>query len=126
MKKIEVGHPGMQERFDEAGTTAEVDVSSGTVAVSNWPEGRFSGGPAFLRDMAAAFPRNSAERQEAIMPKPYVIVENAGYIGERDVARFDDYWKALDALNSAYDRDEREEMHVEIAFDGPEGRTYEV
>ncbi len=63
---------------------------------------------------------------EAILAKPYVIVEQAGYVGERDVARFDDYWKALAALNADYDRDERDELHVAIAYEAPEGRTYEV
>lgn len=63
---------------------------------------------------------------EAILAKPYVIVEQAGHVGERDIDRFDDYWKALDALNSNYGRGERETMHVEIAYDAPEGRTYEV
>ena len=126
MEKIEVGHPGMQERFDAAGTTAEVDASSGMVAVSNWPKGRFSGGPTFLWDMAADFQKIDTKEQEAILAKPYVIVEQAGHVGERDIDRFDDYWKALDALNSNYGRAERKAMHVEIAYDAPEGRTYEV
>jgi hypothetical protein len=77
----------------------------------------------FKPEVTAAVDAMSAE---AILAKPYVIVENAGYVGERDVARFDDYWKALNALNADYDEDERDRLHVAIAYEAPEGRTYEI
>lgn len=58
---------------------------------------------------------------------PFVIVEHAGYEGEHDIGgKFDSYAEARDYVRKMYEPDEREQLHVEIAFDGPEGRTYEV
>ncbi len=52
-RRLITDSPELQARFDEAGTTAEIN-SRGQVAVTNWPEGKWSGGPSFLRDMAAS------------------------------------------------------------------------
>ena len=38
----------------------------------------------------------------------------------------EDYRDALAAMRKEYDRDEIDELHVAIAYDGDEGRTYEV
>jgi hypothetical protein len=58
--------------------------------------------------------------------KMYTIVENAGYIGERDISTHPSYWAACNAMSRAYDSDEIESLHVKIAFDGGEHRTYEI
>ncbi|MBF0392595.1 MAG: hypothetical protein HQL38_07925 [Alphaproteobacteria bacterium] len=56
----------------------------------------------------------------------YVIVEKSGYVGETDGPDFKDYWAALNAMQAQYTPDEIDALHVRIAYDGPEGRTYEV
>lgn len=57
----------------------------------------------------------------------YAVVENAGYVGETDRRSFKSYRQAVDWLNAEYDADERDELHVAIAADLPDGtRTYEV
>jgi hypothetical protein len=49
--------------------------------------------------------------------RKWVIVENAGYIGECDIATCSSYREALHYQNSHYDADEREELHVDIRQD---------
>ena len=56
----------------------------------------------------------------------YTIVENAGYVGECDVESHPSYWRALDRMREIYTPDEIDDLHVDIALDGPDGRTYEV
>jgi hypothetical protein len=59
--------------------------------------------------------------------RPDVIVEYAGYEGERDTNRFKSYWDALRYLNKNYDEEDRERIHPDIAKDLPDGsRTYEL
>jgi hypothetical protein len=55
----------------------------------------------------------------------YIVVENSGYEGERDVRKFPRYWPAREWVNKTYSEDEREEMHVEICKLTETGRTYE-
>lgn len=57
---------------------------------------------------------------------PYVIVEQSGYVGERDVHQTEDYWDALDWMRRNYAQEETTNLHVDIAFDSEDGRTYEV
>lgn len=56
----------------------------------------------------------------------YIVVENAGYVGERDVHECDDYWEALDWADKKYDPDELEDLHVDICSEDSDGnRSYE-
>lgn len=56
----------------------------------------------------------------------YVIVEKSGHVGETDGPAFEDYFTALFNMLAQYTPDEIDALQVRIAYDGPEGRTYEV
>lgn len=56
----------------------------------------------------------------------YVVVEKAGFVGETDVGEADTKGEAIALRNDWYSPDEVDALHVEIAYDGPEGRTYEL
>jgi hypothetical protein len=57
----------------------------------------------------------------------YTVVEQAGYVGERDLKTLDGFREANDWLALNYSPEEIEEMRIEIAVDLPDGnRTYEL
>lgn len=57
----------------------------------------------------------------------YTVVENAGYVGERDVHTANSYMDAIKWRDGRYDDDEIERLRVDIAVDLPDGsRTYEM
>jgi len=56
----------------------------------------------------------------------YTIVENAGCVGECDRETKPTYREAEQRMNELYRPDEIQHLHVDIAFDGPDGRTYDV
>ena len=56
----------------------------------------------------------------------YIVVENAGYEGERDVKNFISYRAALKWLLKNYAEDERDGLHVAIAFEDGNGRSYDL
>lgn len=57
------------------------------------------------------------------MPGQYIVVENAGYIGERDARKgFPNYHAALDWLNQFYDEDDRETLHPDICYEDENGK----
>ena len=56
----------------------------------------------------------------------YTVVENAGYEGENDIATFPTYAEADEHMRHLYGADERDELHVTIRKDYPDGEgTYE-
>lgn len=56
----------------------------------------------------------------------YIVVEQAGYVGECDRKSFDRYEDALEWRDDHYDDNEIDRLHVEIAFENGEGdRTYD-
>lgn len=61
------------------------------------------------------------------MAKPqFIVVEQAGYVGECDLERCDTYEQALDWRDDHYDEDEAARLHVDIAFENEGGdRTYD-
>lgn len=61
------------------------------------------------------------------MGKPqYIVVEQAGYVGECDRDRFDTYEQALDWRDNHYEADEIDRLHVDVAYENEEGdRTYD-
>lgn len=57
----------------------------------------------------------------------YIVVENAGYIGEREVFTHEKRNTAEQWLARNYAADEIETLHVELAFKGDDGeRTFEI
>lgn len=48
------------------------------------------------------------------MDKPYVVVQNAGYVGEKVVHEARTYDDAYCAMHELYQPDEQEELHVDI------------
>lgn len=57
----------------------------------------------------------------------YVVVENAGYEGERDVRRCISYGSAIGWQNQHYSESERERMHIAICSENEAGqRSYEI
>lgn len=55
----------------------------------------------------------------------YVVVENAGYEGECDVAKFGTRWAAEKWMERAYSHAEIEVMHVDICMMENGQRTYD-
>lgn len=56
----------------------------------------------------------------------YVVVEKSGHVGEQDVFEDEDYLTAHKWMMREYCDHEIDTLHVRIAFDAPEGRTYEI
>jgi hypothetical protein len=57
--------------------------------------------------------------------RTYTVVENAGYTDERDVASFKTLQAADNWLMKQYGAEEVEQLHVMIARDSADGRSYE-
>ena len=55
----------------------------------------------------------------------YVIVENAGYEHERDIAKFISYRQAVRYVRANYASDEEQELHLAIAKEVNGAKTYE-
>jgi hypothetical protein len=56
----------------------------------------------------------------------YTVVENAGYEGECDICTFPTLSHAISWVRNQYEEDEREELHVQVRKDFPDGEgTYE-
>ena len=62
-----------------------------------------------------------------IMAKPqYIVVEQAGYVGECDVSSCDTYEEAVAKRDRRYSDEEAQRLHVDIAYENEEGdRTYD-
>lgn len=57
----------------------------------------------------------------------YIVVENAGYIGEKDVFSSMSRKSAEQWVEHNYARDEIESLHVDLAFENAKGeRTFEL
>lgn len=54
----------------------------------------------------------------------FVVVENVGEAGERDVVRAQTYRQAYDERRRRYTPDELDDLHVAIAVETEEGRIY--
>ncbi len=68
----------------------------------------------------------SLEREGMLRAPEWIVVENAGYNGERDLRSFPT-WKEADTwAHQQYDEDEFEKLHVDIRRDSADGmQTYE-
>lgn len=55
----------------------------------------------------------------------YLVVENAGYEGERDVGSFNSWPAAFNFVKRVYTADEQDEMHVAICTEQNGERSYE-
>ena len=55
----------------------------------------------------------------------FVVVENVGEAGERDVVRAPTFGRAFDEQRRRYTPDELDRLHVAIAVETEEGRIYE-
>lgn len=55
----------------------------------------------------------------------YVVVENAGYEGETDVARFGTRWAAEKWMERAYSLREIDLLHIDICMEEGGRRTYD-
>ncbi|WP_404478907.1 hypothetical protein [Novosphingobium sp. BL-52-GroH] len=56
----------------------------------------------------------------------YVVVENAGYVGERDVHDTPERERAESWMRQTYTPDETQELHVAVAHDTGNHRSYEL
>lgn len=55
----------------------------------------------------------------------FVVVENAGYIGECDVARFGTRWAAEKWMDRTYSPREIDALHVDVCMEEGGRRTYD-
>ncbi|KUR80798.1 hypothetical protein AQZ49_01855 [Novosphingobium sp. FSW06-99] len=55
----------------------------------------------------------------------YIVVENAGYEGECDVAKFGTRWAAEQWLDRAYSPHEIATLHIDICMEEDGQRTYD-
>ncbi|MEG9884093.1 MAG: hypothetical protein V6Z86_05665 [Hyphomicrobiales bacterium] len=56
----------------------------------------------------------------------FVIVENAGFVGECDIEKCDSEMAAIDRMEARYSPEERDELHLSIVRILPDGtRTYD-
>ena len=63
---------------------------------------------------------------ECLAKRSFTVVENSGYEGERDVRfGFSTSGAAWKWAYRHYSFDELDDMHVRVACDTPDGRTYE-
>jgi hypothetical protein len=60
------------------------------------------------------------------MSREYIVVENAGYEGERDVKRKPSFTEASKWMRNSYDLDEIDSLHVAICVEVNGERTYEL
>jgi hypothetical protein len=58
--------------------------------------------------------------------KKYIVVENAGYEKECDIREFKNYTEAVKWMESYYEKDELESLHVEICVERDGERSYEI
>jgi hypothetical protein len=58
--------------------------------------------------------------------REYIVVENAGYVGERDVKRRPSFKEARKWMAGNYDCDEIDSLHVAICVEVNGQRTYEL
>ncbi len=55
----------------------------------------------------------------------FVVVENAGYDGECDVAKFGTRWAAEQWINRKYSAHEVDVLHIDICMEADGRRTYD-
>ena len=56
----------------------------------------------------------------------YIVIENAGYDGERDIKSFYVFRAALNYMRTHYDDDEIDSLHVAICRESNGERSYEI
>ena len=61
-----------------------------------------------------------------VVAKHYIVVENSGYVGERDVFETTSYDKAITYINMAYCPEEVDDFHVQVCREVDGQRSYEI
>lgn len=59
------------------------------------------------------------------MRSEWAVIENAGYVGENVRGRFESWHAAERFVQDKYDEDERQDLHVDIAYWDGDGWSYD-
>ncbi|MGE4404399.1 hypothetical protein [Pseudomonas sp.] len=117
--------PGRSADF--GGRTFDDIVRGAMLTTRPRPDGSFfpSDNETLHRNLRAAFPDLVPDCLKDAAPR-YVVVENAGYVGERDVHEETERAAAEDWMTQTYTAAEVETLHVAVAYDHAGHRTYEL
>lgn len=76
--------------------------------------------------VTGAVERGEAAAIAAVEGPRYIVVENAGYVGERDVYNGASWSEAMRWLEAHYDDEDRERLRPDICSEDSDGnRSYE-
>ncbi|WP_199183732.1 hypothetical protein [Novosphingobium sp. HII-3] len=112
---------------DLAGRTYEDIVRGAMMTTRPGPDGSFfpPDNETLHHNLRAGFPDLVPDGLEAAASR-YVVVENAGYVGERDVHQDADRQAAETWMERTYTAAEIQTLHVAVAHDHAGHRTYEL
>lgn len=112
---------------DSEGRTFDQIVAGAVMTTRPKPDGSFfpPDNKTLHDNLCAGFPELVPDCLKASASR-YVVVENAGYVGERDVHETPERERAESWMRQTYTPDEIHELHVAVAHDTGNHRSYEL
>jgi len=112
---------------DSGGRTFDQIVAGAMMTTRPKPDGSFfpPDNKTLHDNLCTGFPEHVPDCLKASASR-YVVVENAGYVGERDVHDTPERERAESWMRQTYTPDEIQELHVAVAHDTGNHRSYEL